>query len=336
MILNIPIEPIEERYSKQWDQWFKEQLNESEFEFATIYGDSTSGKINQGAFLDIVETNQYKLSQLKPLINIVSRWFDSDEPLILFFHDLWFPGLETIAYVRDGLGIKNLRICGCLHAGSYDPYDFLSQRGMSGWAQKMEEGWFDGIVDRIFVATQFHKDLLTSTRQITNPERIQVTGFPIYPNFVNPRSSKENIVVFPHRLDPEKQPHLFDQLAAELDNSNWEFIKTKDVCHTKAEYYELLNKSKIALSFALQETWGIAMQEAVLCGNTPICSNRLSYPELFNPDFVYNDYSEAVELTKYYMEYTSANQWIQRNMIELWGATAIPNIIRQIRSMYED
>lgn len=90
-IINIPIEPLEERYSVQWDIWFKKQFEEAGLDFTTVYGTGTKGKIIHGSFLDVLETNIYKTSQLQ---NILKMLLDcsSEEPVILFFHDLWFPG----------------------------------------------------------------------------------------------------------------------------------------------------------------------------------------------------------------------------------------------------
>src|SRR5512138_1159671 len=129
-VLNIPIEPLEERYSTQWDKWFRVEFLKANIQFETAYGEKTSGKIGRGSFLDVTETNLYKTSQLQKVINIIAN-HDYRDPLVVFFHDLWNPALTTLAYIRDGLGLKNLYIVGCLHAGSYDPYDFLNRQQMT-------------------------------------------------------------------------------------------------------------------------------------------------------------------------------------------------------------
>lgn len=283
ILLNIPIEPLEERYSKQWDNWFRQELEETFAHVKTIYGQESSGIIKTGSFLDVFETNQYKASQLQQIINHIKQ--NPDFRYIIFFHDLWFPGLESLAYIRDGADV-DIKITGCLHAGSYDPNDFLSRQLMGVWAEPLENSWFQ-IIDMIFVATKFHKKLLTDNRWV-NPDKIQVTGFPLYDDF-SYTTPKENIVVFPHRLDDEKQPKLFDKLADALKNTGWQFIKSKDICRNKKEYYDLLSRSKIAVSFALQETWGIAMQEAVYLGNVPVCPDRLSYSEMYRKSFLYKE-----------------------------------------------
>lgn len=337
ILLNIPIEPLEERYSKQWDNWFRQELEGTFAHVETIYGQESSGIIKTGSFLDVFETNQYKASQLQQIINHIEQ--NPDFRYIIFFHDLWFPGLESLAYIRDGADV-DIKITGCLHAGSYDPNDFLSRRLMGVWAEPLENSWFQ-IIDMIFVATKFHKKLLTDNRCV-NPDKIQVTGFPLYDDF-SYTTPKENIVVFPHRLDDEKQPKLFDKLADALKNTGWQFIKSKDICRNKKEYYDLLSRSKIAVSFALQETWGIAMQEAVYFLNIPICPASLSYPELYPHEFLYDpdNLQEAIKLIRRHMllwefqEQTIVNnlQETKKNLVNN-NETAISQITHKLITNY--
>jgi len=330
-ILNIPIEPIEDRYSAQWDKWFRNCFKSMNLDVLYIYGEKTSGKINHGSFLDVIETNVYKTSQVLKILKYLSK-VNKQEKVVLFFQDLWFPGLESIAYIREGLGLKNLKICGCLHAGSYDSYDFLNKTGMTPWASKMEDGWFNHIVDQIYVATNFHKKLLQETRNIS-ADKIIVTGFPLYPDFVKV-SEKEKLVIFPHRLDSEKQPDLFDRLSDIFAGSGWRFVKTKDVIKSKKEYYILLNKAAISISFALQETWGIAMQESVLCGAAPLCPDRLSYSEMYDPSFLYDSFENLVILLQKYMkDFPKISLKNQEKDILKKGSEAISIIIQKIQSL---
>ena len=333
-ILNIPIEPLEERYSIQWAKWFEEAFKSASLNYRTIPGLSTSGKITNGSFLDVVETNAYKNAQLSQILDYLKSYKD-EEGVILFFHDLWFPGIETIAYIRDGMGWKNLKICGCLHAGSYDEQDFLYKRGMEPWAYLCEEAWLGHIVDKIFVATYYHKRLLTSRRRIPW-DKIVVTGFPLYPDFVEktniPPVNREPIIVFPHRLDEEKDPNAFDKIALQMPEYQW--IKSKEVCSTKKEYYNLLQSAKIAISFAKQETWGIAMQEAVLCGAIPLCPNRLSYTEMYNDVFLYDTEEGIREHIHRFMNAPPTHSLItQQKKIMEKGASAIPNIIIEMHEL---
>jgi glycosyltransferase involved in cell wall biosynthesis len=342
-ILNIPIEPLEERYSIQWDIWFgnyfksfsrKKSFN---LEVETIYGNSSQGKITQGSFLDVVDTNIYKNEQTNKIIEYIKN--NQEKEIVLFFHDLWFPGIINIAYVIYGLGLeKSVKICGCLHAGSYDCEDFLSKKGMTVWAHYFEDSLFQ-IIDLVFVATGFHKNLILNKRNIDS-NKIKVTGFPIFPEeFVNDfLEEKENIIVFPHRLDSEKCPEMFDELSSILQPiyPNWKFLKSKECTSSKKEYYQLLAKSKIAVSFAKQETWGIAMQEAVFHDVIPIVPDKLSYPELYSPAFVYNANSSvmnAIKLIKSVIyEYDKYRIFLRfnKNSLMVAGDNAIKLMLEQI------
>jgi len=334
-IINVPIEPLEERYSAQWDTWFCNHLAVDIIDYDNVYGRKYEG-IKDGSFLDVVQTNIYKATQLRKICKILTKkefQTNSAQDVVVFFQDIWFPGLEMLAYIRDGIGLK-FKICGCLHAGTYDPNDFLAKQGMGKWGEKLEESWFE-IVDAIFVATEYHRDLIKQRRKIA-PHKIHVTGFPIYADEIDHTKGikKENIIVFPHRLDEEKRPDLFGRLKEECkcmkEFKGWVWLKSKDACRNKKEYYELLARSKIAISFAEQETWGIAMQEAVFNGCYPIVPDKLSYSKMYERCFRYNDWKELLLTLELCMKtsYTPHKEFDRnKKYLSDKGKQAIPNMI---------
>ena len=178
LIFNVIIEPLKERYSVQWEKWFKECFEAHQVQYLPIEGEQRSQTIEHGSFLDVIDTNRWKTEQQKRIINLLSV-FDDKEEWIFFFHDLWHPTLTMLGYIRDGMGWKNLKIVGCLHAGIYDEYDFLNKQGMTPWAKHIEKGWFAHLVDQMYVATKFHKELLIKERDI-DCCKIKKTGFPFY------------------------------------------------------------------------------------------------------------------------------------------------------------
>lgn len=354
----VPIEPFEERYSTQWTKWFKTVLKKTDCFEQIIYiePEPLATNIRNGQFLDVIGTNHYKASQLQSLLELINQRVLSDGDII-FFMDAWFPGLEMLAYARDGLNI-DIKFAGCLHAGTWDKYDFLSQRGMGTWAKDIENSWIE-ILDLIFVATEFHKDLIRIHRIVDNPDKMKVTGFPIYEKEITTENKhpfsegKEGQLVFPHRLAPEKGPRCFESLqklsVEKGDLINPKFIRTKDTFSKtgKKGYYSTLHKSFIAVSFAQQETWGIAMQEAVLCGCLPVVPDRLSYSEMYLDVFKYScdlaisseKQKEAAEVSNAYMkicELASMREhiypaWkIQKHLILSKGRMAIPLMIQHM------
>lgn len=352
MLHVVPIEPLEERYSAQWLEWTRKYLNEriGEHRYFEVLPKMPDYKvIEHGAFLDVVKTNVFKNEQLRILLKLFENGhvFKGD---VFWFHDLWFPGLEMLFYIRNALN-AHFKIYGCLHAGTYDPYDFLSQKGMKRWGECMERGWFNE-VDGIFVATKYHKKLLLERRK--DPTKIHITGFPIYADEETENKSTPNIlenvetverkthIVFPHRLDNEKNPQRFDELKKLFFETyppltdKVLFTKTKETCKTKDSYYETLDNSDIAISFADQETWGIAMQEAVLHGCIPLVPNRLSYTEMYDNEFFIED-SKLETVVEKIMQIISqrgrsyVTPWLNvRNRILDNGAAAFDNMLAKM------
>lgn len=332
-IWNVPIESLEERYSADWNHWFPLTFDEHNVEYETVYGEELTNKIEQGSFLDAIGTNYFKASQIQKLCKLLYERKIKDEDII-FFHDLWFPGIESLAYIRDALDLK-FKIVGILHAGTWDEYDFLSKKGMTKWAENLENSWFQ-FIDAIFVATNFHKNLIDEQRDVKCP--IHVTGLPIYPTCYK-RTKKEKIIVFPHRLDSEKQPEEFDRLERECKKlsqfKDWQFVKTKEVTKTKKEYYNLLNRSSIAISFALQETWGIAVQEALFCNCVPFVPDRLSYKEMYPSQLQFSSLEELIHKLNVFLfdplNFSFSTKLAKENL-KYKGANAIGKMITLLRS----
>lgn len=332
MLVNVPIESLEERYSAAWNVWVPDAFRALGVEVCTVYPEPYCQGIRQGQFLDVVGTNIFKARQIEFILSMIdaSKVGDSD---VIFFHDLWFPGLESLFYARDALKL-NFRIVGLLHAGTYDEHDFLAQCGMARWAAGIESSWFRE-ADAIFVATHYHKQLLQRTGRI-NADQVHVTGFPML--FVPTAARKENLIVFPHRLAPEKCPEEFDRVAEELRHilPDWECVKTKLVAKTKSEYYEILGRAKVAVSFARQETWGIAQQEATLSGCIPVVPDRLSYAEMYPGAFRYSDIEEVAAMvvefgTRYDAWASSAVMQSTQGVFRRSGADAVAQMVAVMR-----
>lgn len=331
-IWNVPIEKLEERYSFQWYYWFIKEFMKHDLTFETIYPEPLTDAITKGSFLDIAGTHFFKAQQL----SILSRKFFESEVHdgdIIFLHDCWWPGIEALAYMRQGLGI-DVKIVGCVFAGTWDNYDFTFKKGMSYWGEELENSWFK-ILDKIFVATEFHKRLILERRKI-DPKKLVVTGHPMYPEFDKITERKENIIVFPHRLDSEKNPQLFDLLEKELKEDFpyfWKCLKTIEVTKTKKEFYDLLQRAKIAVSFADQETFGFSMIEAVFADCFPVVPNRLAYKELYTECFKYDSIHEVPLIVENIMKYPRIFEEARINnkkkLIEI-GTTAIDKMIYEM------
>ncbi len=285
-IIWVPLEPLEERYTKDWAWQFPSEFQRCGVEVRTIAGRSLTEGIETGDVLDAYGTNYWKASQLMHLAELWTTFGPDD---VVFFADLWFPGVEMLQYMRAWNPAP--RIVGVLHAGTWDKTDFTVRRGMRGWGQHFEEMLFS-FLDQAFVATHYHRDMIVRTVERDVRDRVVVTGLPFYrePFKKLARRERDNIVVFPHRLDPEKRPELFDAMAHALRPQfpDVRFIKTQDQENRrKKAYYNLLSRAKVAVSFAEHEMWGYGMLEATALGCIPVMPNCLSYKELYPLRYLY-------------------------------------------------
>lgn len=146
-------------------------------------------------------------------------------------------------------------------------------------------------IDDNFFATTFHTNMFArGFAHLTNPDlllsRMKIVGWPMdyLPSSITP-GPKEDIVLFPHRLAPEKQPEIFKMLRNQLPQ--YKFLICQEMSLTKDEYRELLGKAKIVFSANLQETLGISPYEGMIAGAIPLLPNRLSYTEMYPTDYLY-------------------------------------------------
>jgi glycosyltransferase involved in cell wall biosynthesis len=126
------------------------------------------------------------------------------------------------------------------------------------------------------------------------------------------------LVLWNHRWEHDKAPDVFLESVMKLADEGidfrlalcgesfrqvpeeFEFVRSRlgdRVEHygyaPVAEYREIVARSDIVVSTALQEFFGISMVEAAACGALPIAPNRLSYPDLFPSECLYDQGSPA-------------------------------------------
>ena len=299
-----PIEPIEERYSADWERWWPAALQEAGFRLHVYEGERLPSRrfgksIHHGQFLDALDTHYYKSTQLADFIKAVDAGEVKDGDVVLLL-DGWNPAVTSLAYIRAIAEIR-FKIVLVLHAGTWDPHDHLTQRGMGEWAKHVELGWIRA-ADRVLVATEFHEAVLRNYFG-EDFRHVKVTGFPLVLSELDQYktwwSMKEQLVVNPHRLAPEKQPQVFGELQRMYEErygrGDVEWVNTQEVYTDKPSLYRLLARAKVAFSAALQETWGIVQLESWYLGCMPVVPRRLSYQELYHEPHFYTVMENAVE-----------------------------------------
>ena len=284
----VDLEAVETRYTKQWKTEFPKLLKANGHEVKVVNGGDTPQATTPGAFLNFGGTNVYKSNQLQQIAEAFCKGEVHDGDYFLYT-DAWNPTVIQLKYMAELLGC-NIRIGGLWHAGSYDPADFLGRLiGDKPWVRHAERSLFH-CFDHNFFATDFHIEMFAKTFDFdVNSPKIIKTGWPfeylestldMYKNM-----KKKNIILFPHRIAPEKQHHIFQDLKETM--TNYEFITCQEKQLSKNEYHNLLGEAKVVFSANLQETLGISWYEGALVDTIPMVPDRLSYSEMALDSFIY-------------------------------------------------
>lgn len=281
LIIFVPLERIKTRYCDQWYRWFQRDFKTFEkLDVITVMGGAGATKIKTGEWLDVYGTNRFKAQQMAKIVRLLEK--HRGRNITIFFMDLWFPGLEALFYIRD-LAQQPLQIKGIVHAGSYSPGDLLNRKAQS-WAWMFERGWFEN-VDEIFVGSDYHKELIEQEVDKGCCIKITVVPFPVYTNLKLRLVKKENLVVFPNRLNFERQANKFPVLRLMFLSRHFElarqtqFVSSHLACKTKRQYYNLLSRAKAVVTFPMNENFGIAVKEAENLGAVAVVPNKFAYPE---------------------------------------------------------
>jgi hypothetical protein len=287
MIYIVDIEAVDTRYTKQWKEHLPPQLKRAtNQEVEVINGGDTPQATTPGAFLNFGGTNVYKSKQLEIIGEKFCNGHIKDGDYFLYT-DAWNPTVIQLRYMAELLGV-DIRIGGLWHAGSYDPQDFLGRLiGDKPWVRNAEQSMYDCYNDNYF-ASKFHIDLFAQSLNIDESKTHRV-GWPMeyLANSLDSYKNmpKENIILFPHRIAPEKQIDIFRDLKEQLPQ--YEFIVCQEQQLTKNEYHNLLGRAKLVFSANLQETLGISWYEGALVDTLPMVPDRLSYSEMAIDEFKY-------------------------------------------------
>jgi hypothetical protein len=306
----VDLEAVESRYTGQWQSHVPALLKKAGHNVQVISGPTDiPSATTPGAFLNFGGTNIYKSSQVEQM----GRLFCSGtvKPGDHFiFTDAWHPGIINLKYMSELLQIP-VTTHGLWHAGSYDPQDFLGRLiGSAPWVRHAEKSFFFSF-DHNYFATDFHikmfaQNLFDAVDDGSNPY-VTRTGWPMeyMEDLLKPYRNlkKRDLILFPHRIAPEKQVEIFRDLATHLPE--YEFVVCQDQSLSKAEYHTLLGEAKIVFSANLQETLGISCYEGAVVGAVPMVPNRLSYKEMYYDEFKYDSAStddyESYTLNRTYL-----------------------------------
>ena len=347
----IDLEAVETRYTGQWKTHVPNLLRKAGHNVQIISGPTDiPTATTPGAFLNFGGTNIYKSSQVEQMGRLFCS--GSVHPGDHFiFTDAWHPGIINLKYMSELLGIP-VTTHGLWHAGSYDPQDFLGRLvGNKPWVRHAEKSYFWAF-DHNYFATEFHvklfiDELLMDGCKSENPwyyedfeerydsGKMVKTGWPMeymqdtltmYKNM-----PKRDLILFPHRIAPEKQVEIFRDLATHLPQ--YEFVVCQDQQLTKNEYHNLLGEAKMVFSANLQETLGISCYEGAVVDAIPLVPDRLSYTEMY-----YNTFKYQSKWTESWESYNVYRPDLCKEIIQHMDnyTTRIPQIRKQTHDLTEN
>jgi hypothetical protein len=336
----VDLEAVETRYTGEWKIHLPALLKKAGHDVQVIAGpEDIPRATTPGAFLNFGGTNIYKSSQVEQIGRLFcdGRISAGDH---FIFTDAWHPGIINLKYMSELLQIP-VTIHALWHAGSYDPQDFLGRLiGDRPWVRHAECSFFDA-VDHNYFATQFHIDLFSGVFLGDAKDMLQLTkkvvrtGWPMeymtdtllmYKNM-----PKRDLILFPHRIAPEKQVDIFRDLKEHLPQ--YEFVICQEQQLTKNEYHNLLGEAKLVFSANLQETLGISWYEGAIVDAIPMVPDRLSYSEMSLEEFKYpSEWTESFEAYK-----THRNQVVARVIDYMENYEKyLPNLNKQVDVLTEN
>lgn len=314
----VALEPIDQRYTAQWYSSIPKSIidelenQDKRAHVVTVAGNDIGETRTSGGFLDFALTNVWKNSQLNKICDWFSRGVIKPGDIFLVT-DAWHPGIIQIKYMSELLGIP-VEIHSIFHAGSYDKTDILGFTIKDKqWSYNFERSIYHAC-DYVWFGSEYHRSLFCRVLGVDGNKAFH-SGQPHSAILETAKSipipEKENIILFGHRISPDKQPEIFEDLANEFPE--FKFVFSQKLNLTKDEYYNLIRRAKISFSANLHENFGISMVEAVFNGTVPILPDRLSYSEMYLDMFKYP--SKWTESFDEYMNYKRQLVQFIRNVV---------------------
>jgi|TARA_B110000858_G_scaffold196651_1_gene255985 hypothetical protein len=309
------LEPYEGRYTLQLQEWSERAFKRRKIDYVIVPGttiDNTKS-IQVGQVLDAHGRSYFAMSQMMNLVQMMRNGEVTGNDVI-FFEDMFQPGMESLPYIMDQIPIKDqpqvwIR---CL-AQTVDPDDFVHVWGMSKWMSLYEE-----------MCNEFVTGVLASNEEMVANMKIANWKAPIYnisglafdkievQERVNRLSfaSRKKRVVFTARFDQEKQPDFYMDIAEDFADTDIEFavlqggplrsnnqryitrareLEARGVLKIyenlkKNEYYNIVNDSRVLFNCALQDWTSNTVSEADALGANVLFPAYRSFPEIFAND----------------------------------------------------
>ena len=378
-IIYFPLEPYKERYTVQLSAedggWLTNRWRENNISFTYIAGKSLSddASIKTGSVLDANGRGYWATTQIAEFLKRYERGDFDHNNSVIYFDDVWTPGIEALAYAFELTG-KPIPMFAMLHAQSVDIFDFTYP--MRKWMRHFEKG-IGTLLEGIFVTSSCLKDLCLEAG-VGNHDNLFIAGLPYNSLMVTLQyfpevlPEKKRQVVFSSRLDWEKNPLFFLQVAAKVkeidpsvhfvfttsaseirsndpgiqaifESAGGNFVEFR-VNQTKDQYYYTLLESQVQFNCAYQDFVSWTLLEALTCHCNPVYPHFRSFPEVLPVSKMYapqnvNDAARLVldSLTDFDMSLMDIVIDFDRSWKRMYDFMNTPRPMRyKVNPLYED
>lgn len=284
-IIFVPQFPTNMRYSQWWIKEFPKQFKDRWFDVVTLgltsLNDYNNWISDSKDFAPITASIQFE----NQLIDEYMR-LDLKDDDILFLSDLSFPGIfPHVLYHK-----RPKRMFAFCHATSINNLDYFENDSYSKFPVEIGIG---KLFDKIFVGSRYHQN------KLGHFFNTQITYLPPPPFTFKFDNHLKNIdMVSAARPCEQKVDFQLENMIERVFDTH--IIRTTEI--TWESYYEKLNRSKILLSSAKEETFGYQIVDAINNNCVPLAPNKFSYPELLPKEYLYNDDSELINKIKNILE----------------------------------
>jgi glycosyltransferase involved in cell wall biosynthesis len=329
------LEPYRERYTEFLADWVAARWS-GRFDLRPVLGDREGLRaIDTGRVLDAFGRSRWAMNQTAELLDAIEAGLRPD---VVYVEDLFHPGLEAIAYAHNQVGDWDPLIVARCWAQSVDVHDFTHE--MLPWMRHYERMAFS-ICERVFVGARVHaEEIACACLDLEQDAVVTPVGLPFDADHVRDVAAVgveddractilaeflkhidcAPYVVYSSRLDPEKNPGFFVDVARELRARHGihcivcsgsasppadavAAIAEAGITHAmglrKFDYYALLSHAAAHLNTASQDYVSYTLLEASALGVPTVAPAYKSFPEVLdsNPDRLYVPWSvsDAVE-----------------------------------------
>lgn len=312
------LEPYEGRYTLQLQDWNEAVFKRRGIDYVIVPGETldNSKSIVTGQVLDAHGRSYFAMSQMMNLVKMM-REGQVQYDDVVYFEDMFQPGMEALPYIFNQVDSRyRPRVFVRCLAQSIDPDDFVHVTGMAPWMRQYEA-----------MVNEFVDGVLATNEEMVAHAKIAGWRAPIYNisglafgkeevrsrvPILKPFHTRKKRVVFAARVDQEKQPWFFVNLAQRMkqhdpevefaflsggplrsndkaalrDIRQAETVGTVSVYENlkKDEYYELLANSRVLFNCALQDWVSNTVSEADTLGTNVVYPAYRSFPETFAND----------------------------------------------------